>query len=112
MFELGPGRGTLMHDLLKVWSKQKETFGSELFVYMIESSPFLRKLQLKTLCQKDDEPKILQSYTSKFSESIKVTWLEDLVQMPRMEAPQFFLANEFFDALPIHKFQVDLSHNL
>lgn len=35
-----------------------------------------------------------------------ITWITDLAELPRKEAPQFFLANEFFDALPIQKFQV------
>jgi SAM-dependent MidA family methyltransferase len=43
---------------------------------------------------------------SKHSRKIKINWIEDLNQLPKIEAAQFFLANEFFDALPIQKFQV------
>lgn len=104
--ELGPGRGTLMKDVLKVWRKCGEA-ASDLNVYMVESSPFMRRTQLKTLCDlgEDIEPTLLEAYQSKHSINIKIIWLQDLSQLPRLEAPQFFLANEFFDALPIQKFQ-------
>lgn len=104
LVELGPGRGTLMSDFLKIWNKNREAF-SELNIFMVETSPFMRKAQLKNLCNLDIDPKLNQSYRSKYSDTINVTWLEDICELPRKESVHFFLANEFFDALPIQKFQ-------
>ncbi|CAF0712266.1 unnamed protein product [Brachionus calyciflorus] len=104
LIEMGPGRGTLMSDMLRVWSKEK-TAPLNVFVYMIETSPYLRKTQMKNLCNLDQEPEILNEYKSKYSENIKIVWVTDITQLPRKEAAHFFVANEFFDALPVHKFQ-------
>ena len=77
---------------------------------MVETSPFLRKMQMKNLCAapniEGEEPKLKQAYKSKHSASISVTWLEDISEVPRKDTAHFVLANEFFDALPIQKFQV------
>ena len=72
---------------------------------MVESSAFMRKQQIKTLCNLDVEPNVLEAYTSKFSQSIKIVWLTDISELPRHESVHFFVANEFFDALPFQKFQ-------
>jgi SAM-dependent MidA family methyltransferase len=89
-----------------VWKKSEAS--ADLRVFMVETSPFMRRTQLKILCGIDEqEPVSLTEYKSKHSESIRVVWLHDLNELPVLEAPQFFLANEFFDALPCHKFQVN-----
>ncbi|RNA40170.1 NADH dehydrogenase [ubiquinone] complex assembly factor 7, partial [Brachionus plicatilis] len=102
--EMGPGRGTLMNDMLRVLNKDNQN-SVDLFVYMIESSPFLRKIQIKNLCNLEKEPELEKEYDSKHSNRIKITWLTDITQLPHKEAVHFFVANEFFDALPVHKFQ-------
>lgn len=77
---------------------------------MIESSPYLRKIQMNNLCNLNQEPELEKEYESKYSNRIKITWLTDISQLPHKEAVHFFAANEFFDALPVHKFQVKLTH--
>ncbi len=70
----------------------------------------MRASQFKNLCQTSsviNDPNLLENYCSKYSDKIKIIWLSDLTQLPKLDAPQFFLANEFFDALPIQKFQVN-----
>ena len=94
--------------VLKVWSKN-ESASSDLHIYLVETSPFMRASQFKNLCQSSvapNDPNLLEDYCSKYSDKIKIVWLSDLTQLPKLDAPQFFLANEFFDALPIQKFQV------
>ena len=94
--------------VLKVWSKN-ESASSDLHIYLVETSPFMRASQFKNLCQTSgatNDPNLLEDYCSKYSDKIKIVWLSDLTQLPKLDAPQFFLANEFFDALPIQKFQV------
>ena len=76
---------------------------------MVETSPLMRKMQMKTLCDRDSEPELNEFYESKHSKTIKIKWLNDLGELPSKEAPHFILANEFFDALPIQKFQVLLA---
>ena len=69
----------------------------------------MRKTQFNTLCvdEGSTEPDIYRSYKSKMSETIKISWISDINELPRKEASHFFLANEFFDALPIQKFKVN-----
>lgn len=80
-------------------------------VYMIETSPFMRKKQMKTLCDIDLEPNLYESYNSKLGKSIHVTWLHDINELPHHNSVHFFLANEFFDALPFQKFQKNSDGN-
>ncbi|MFC3180906.1 class I SAM-dependent methyltransferase [Cypionkella sinensis] len=85
--ELGPGRGTLMADVLRA-TKAVPGFHAAAEVVMVEASPTLRQVQAETLSrQQGRAPR----------------WVENVDDLP--EQPLFLLANEFFDALPIHQFQ-------
>ena len=84
--ELGPGRGTLMADVLRA-TKAVPGFHAAAQVHLIEASALLRARQRETLRQHP------------------VTWLDDSHHLP--EAPLYLLANEFFDALPIRQFTRD-----
>ncbi len=66
----------------------------------------MRKMQMNRLCGGDSEPELGKFYESKHSKNIRIQWLNDIDELPLKEAPHFILANEFFDALPIQKFQV------
>ncbi|WP_020591103.1 class I SAM-dependent methyltransferase [Kiloniella laminariae] len=87
LVELGPGRGTLMSDLLRTATMLPGVpgFVQSLQIHLVEISPTLRKKQKEALA------------------GYPVTWHEDLSSLP--EGPTFFLANEFFDALPIRQFE-------
>jgi NADH dehydrogenase [ubiquinone] 1 alpha subcomplex assembly factor 7 len=108
LVELGPGRGTLMSHILRTWSQNKDmTSKNEITVYLVEKSPFMRRLQMKTLCKEidaNDEIVLYKPYESKFSPSITIAWLCDIAELKPKLAVHFFVANEFFDALPVHKF--------
>ncbi|WP_170395436.1 class I SAM-dependent methyltransferase [Ruegeria arenilitoris] len=84
--ELGPGRGTLMADMLRATSRVPG-FNEAAEVVLLEASPALRDVQAQTL--KDHIPR----------------WLDSVADLP--EAPLFLVANEFFDALPIRQFLRD-----
>ena len=84
--EIGPGRGTLMADILRA-TKPVPGFHAALDLHLIEASPTLRALQ-----------------KSKLS-SIKTTWHDEIHTLP--DQPLFLVANEFFDALPIRQFMRD-----
>jgi SAM-dependent MidA family methyltransferase len=84
--ELGPGRGTLMADVLRATARVPG-FHAAARVHMVELSPTLRARQRATL---GDHP---------------VTWVDAAADLP--DAALFLLANEFFDALPIRQFTRD-----
>ncbi len=81
--ELGPGRGTLMADVLRA-TRGVPGFHAAMQVLLVEASPRLRSIQQAAL----------KGYAA--------TWLDNAAQLP--DAPLFLLANEFFDALPIRQF--------
>ncbi|MGE3832856.1 MAG: class I SAM-dependent methyltransferase [Parvibaculaceae bacterium] len=83
LVELGPGRGTLMADLLRAASKVPE-FGQSAALHLVETSPVLRRIQRRTL---GDAPR----------------WHDSFASVP--EGPMILIANEFFDALPVRQFE-------
>ena len=88
LVELGPGRGTLMADLLRAVSKVAPAFRAAIQVHLVETSPVLREAQAKALTARSEFP----------------TWHDDVVSLPE-DAPLLIVANEFFDALPIRQLQ-------
>ena len=81
--ELGPGRGTLMADLLRAASLVP-AFQDAIKICLVETSPTLRAYQRRKL----------DGYT--------VQWAERVEDIP--SGPLLGIANEFFDALPIEQF--------
>ncbi|MDH5750198.1 MAG: SAM-dependent methyltransferase [Rhodospirillales bacterium] len=87
LVELGPGRGTLMADLLKAAAVQPG-FLDAARVHLVETSPVLTAAQEKTL--------------SGVPLKTPPQWHRRLEDVP--EGPMLLIANEFFDALPIRQF--------
>lgn len=90
LVEFGPGRGTLMSDVLRA-AKVMPGFLAGVEVHMVETSPLLRQNQKIKLG----------------GAGVSITWHETFETVP--ERPMIVLANEFFDALPIHQLQKDES---
>ncbi|MEZ5912728.1 MAG: SAM-dependent methyltransferase [Paracoccaceae bacterium] len=82
--EIGPGRGTLMADILRATARLPG-FSDAARPHLVEASAHLRAVQRQTL---GDRP---------------VVWHDRIEALP--QAPLFLVANEFFDALPIRQFQ-------
>lgn len=82
--EIGPGRGTLMADMLRALKALPEMRAAA-EIHLIEASPTLRARQRQTLGD------------------IPVHWHDRIDNLP--DAPLFLVANEFFDALPIRQFR-------
>lgn len=85
LVELGPGRGTLMNDLLRA-TKKVPDFHESITIHMVETSPVLANAQYMAL--RDEHPRI--------------EWLDSVDELP--ENRILLIANEFFDALPIKQF--------
>ncbi|MCT4608312.1 MAG: SAM-dependent methyltransferase [Pelagimonas sp.] len=85
--ELGPGRGTLMADILRA-TKAVPGFHQAAQIHLVEASPTLRAEQAKHVPQ--------------------ANWHDTINTLP--DLPLFLVANEFFDALPIRQFTREGDH--
>ena len=85
LVELGPGRGTLMADLMRA-TAQVPGFHDAARLHLVEASPVLRKAQSATIPH-------------------PITHHDRLDDVP--DGPLYLVANEFFDALPIRQFLRD-----
>jgi NADH dehydrogenase [ubiquinone] 1 alpha subcomplex assembly factor 7 len=83
LLELGPGRGTLMADILRV-ACRAPGFRDGLQLRLFETNPSLMAEQNTRL------------------EAYEPKWLKDFEQFD--DGPVLIVANEFFDALPIRQF--------
>jgi NADH dehydrogenase [ubiquinone] 1 alpha subcomplex assembly factor 7 len=82
--ELGPGRGTLMKDALRAVHVMPG-FRDAITLHLVEISPVLRAQQERSL---DAWP-------------APISWYQSLREVP--SGPSIVIANEFFDALPVHQ---------
>lgn len=83
LVELGPGRGTLMADMLRA-CKNAPDFYERAKIHLVETSPVLREAQKKALG------------------NYKPVWHDSVDTLPT-DAPLLIVANEFFDALPVRQ---------
>lgn len=86
LVELGPGRGTLMQDVLRA-TRGVPGFHAAMDVHLVDVSPVLRMMQ-KTKLENC---------------GVTVSWHENFADVP--DGPALFIANEFFDALPVRQFE-------
>jgi NADH dehydrogenase [ubiquinone] 1 alpha subcomplex assembly factor 7 len=84
--ELGPGRGTLMADMLRA-TASVPGFHAAAKIVLVEASDLLRSRQRKFVSDYD------------------ATWVTSVADLPA--GPLWLVANEFFDALPVRQFQRD-----
>jgi SAM-dependent MidA family methyltransferase len=88
LVELGPGRGTLMADAIRAL-KVVPGFLSGATVHLVETSKTLQDSQRAALAQAP----------------VRICWHDDLKDVP--DGPAIFIANEFFDCLPVQQFVFD-----
>ncbi len=81
--ELGPGRGTLMADLLRA-ARIQPRFLSAARVHLVDTNTVLRERQRHTL------------------KDVHIEWHGTFAHIP--DGPLLLIANEFFDCLPIRQF--------
>src|SRR5690606_17581218 len=84
--EIGPGRGTLMKDMLRTIRQLDPDFFKQATIALVETSPRLREIQRQTL-----EPF-----------NLPIAWRDDVGGLPAQ--PLILIGNELFDAVPIRQF--------
>lgn len=84
--EIGPGRGTLMKDIMRSLARLDKRIVDEASFALVEASPRLTRIQVETLA---DAPAV-------------VSWHETVETLPPL--PLFIVGNELFDAIPIRQF--------
>jgi SAM-dependent MidA family methyltransferase len=84
LVELGPGRGSMMQDALRAAHVMPE-FRSAVTVHFVEISPLLEQRQRQFVG----------------GLGVPFAWHKTLEEVP--DGPMIILANEFFDAIPIHQ---------
>lgn len=82
LIELGPGRGTLMADILRA-TEGAADFHASVYVHFVEASEQLRHKQAELVPD--------------------AMWHDTFSSVPN--GPCLIMANEFFDALPIHQYE-------
>ncbi|KPP78614.1 NADH dehydrogenase-like [Scleropages formosus] len=108
LVELGPGRGSLVSDVLRVFSQLRTVLsGTSVSVHLVEISPKLSKVQAHNLTGEQNQVSSDKNATvyrrGTTMSGLPVCWYHRVEDIP--EGFSIFLAHEFFDALPIHKFQ-------
>lgn len=84
LVELGPGRGTLMADILRTAQNVMPAFTEAIDVHLVETGKVLRQQQQEAL------------------NGYSVDWHDRFETVP--PGPVLIVANEFFDALPIDQY--------
>ncbi|NWQ78048.1 NDUF7 methyltransferase, partial [Columbina picui] len=107
LVEMGPGRGTLTDDILRVFKQLASLLSKcDVSVHLVEVSPKLSEIQAQMLTggKVQSNPEDKSVYMNGISKTgIPIFWYRDIQDVPL--GYSFYLAHEFFDALPIHKFQ-------
>jgi len=83
LIDLGSGNGQMIYDMINSFKNFPEFYNSSNFI-ILEKSPYLKKIQKEKL------------------KKFKVRWIKNLNEIK--EGNNIFVANEFFDALPIKQF--------
>ncbi|MDW5312864.1 class I SAM-dependent methyltransferase [Rhizobium sp. PL01] len=84
--EIGPGRGTMMADILRVVAKLSPALYEAASVHLVETSERLQKVQQQTL----------------IAHKFKISWHDSFDTLP--DGFLLLAANELFDAIPIRQF--------
>lgn len=91
LIELGPGRGTLLADLVRA-SSVMPGLRDGMSVHLVETSPALKAMQAETLKRA----------------GVEASWHDRLEDVPGGQS--LIVANEFFDALPVSQLQRQSGH--
>ena len=129
LVELGPGRGTLASDVLRVF-KHFSSIHAAVHVHLVETSPLMREVQRETLGvtvvpssspfyspslilpSSTSRPHVFTSPSAQFADQriegwtadrVRVTWHTSLKSLPTT-GPVMVVGHEFLDAMPVYQF--------
>ncbi len=88
--EIGPGRGTMMKDMLRSFARLDPAFAQSAEVVLVETSPRLVEVQGETLA--GDPPAFAK----------RIGWRSSVDQLP--DLPMLLVGNEIFDAIPLRQY--------
>ncbi|KAM9196657.1 LOW QUALITY PROTEIN: protein arginine methyltransferase NDUFAF7, mitochondrial [Mergus octosetaceus] len=107
LVELGPGTGALTDDILRVFKQLASLLSKcDVSIHLVEVSPKLSETQAQMLTggkvqsNSEDEAAYMKGISKT---GIPIYWYRGIQDVP--QGYSFYLAHEFLDALPIHKFQ-------
>jgi len=93
---------------------KKLNLSNKISIHLVEISPVLSAIQAEKLCTEsrnielrinEDQTNSIMHYREGVTrDGVKIYWYYSINDVPRNFS--VFIAQEFFDALPIHKFQV------
>ncbi|ORX58718.1 DUF185-domain-containing protein [Hesseltinella vesiculosa] len=112
--EFGPGRGTLMGDMIRTWKQFPYFYKTISGIHLVEASPGLRKMQRAALVKGSSDEDVKREQTAETAgmnplESIQaedgltIHWHDGVELVPQQWT--MVMAHEFFDALPVHSFE-------
>ncbi|KAL0078765.1 S-adenosyl-L-methionine-dependent methyltransferase [Phycomyces blakesleeanus] len=112
IIEFGPGRGTLMKDMLRALERFPYFYKTLTGIHLVEASPGLRKMQRAALVEGSKDEDVVREKADAANtalesitrpDGITVSWHDGIEFVP--EQWSMIMAHEFFDALPVHSFE-------
>lgn len=107
IIEFGPGKGSLIYDVLNTLNKFAKKSKLDIEINLIEASSVLRKEQWKLLCGNNEFKDENHGYNSSITKwNNQIRWYNTEKDIINDEnTTNYVFAHEFFDALPIKSFQ-------
>lgn len=109
LVELGPGRGTLLADMIRTFARFSSFFNTIKSIHLVETSPGLMALQHDALesALTQAGKKIVSADQEVLSDDeIRLEWFPIADSVPvQNDVWSMVVAHEFFDALPTHIFE-------
>ncbi len=84
--EIGPGRGTMMNDIIRVLNAVDDRLCEKIQLVLVETSPHLQEVQKQNLADA----------------AFPVEWEKEIPALDGV--PLFIVGNELFDAIPVRQF--------
>jgi NADH dehydrogenase [ubiquinone] 1 alpha subcomplex assembly factor 7 len=101
LIELGPGRGTMMTDMLRAWARFRP-FLDVLSVHMVDSSEELQEIQRKRLSTGSKKGERTAKHDGT---GVTVHWHKALRDVPVAKgASSIIIGQEFLDCMPVRQF--------
>lgn len=109
LVELGPGKGTLLADMIRTFARFKTFFKELKTIHLVETSPGLMNLQheaLESALSAVGKRIVAGDQESLGPDDVQIEWFPLAGSVPvKPDTWSMVVAHEFFDALPTHIFE-------